>query len=212
LAPVVAAFQASDGDIRRTLAAIARSPAFLSDRSVRQKLKDPVDYTIGIMRATGVGSHLLSLRTEMGTFENPLPQRIHIELYHFLNCMDRQGMRLLFPPDPSGWKQGQVWASSDTMAARQVLALPFATPDKGNQVVLETIRHFVATGNPRDGAQILSRICLFFDWDLKPATIRVIAEAWRGNAHDLVSDLWTFYHPFLKTLSLAAAAPETHFC
>ncbi len=49
---VAAAFRASDGDIRRTLEALFKDPAFFQKRFFRAKVKTPLEFTASALRAT----------------------------------------------------------------------------------------------------------------------------------------------------------------
>jgi uncharacterized protein (DUF1800 family) len=208
----VAAFTSSDGNIRATLAAIARTPEFYSPRCVRQKMKDPVDWTVGTMRAAGLGPFLMSFRSTPGSFETPLAQFLQEILYEFLASMDRQGMPLFRPPNPAGWSPSDKWTSSATLTERLSLKIPLTAPDARSSAILKQFRHFVEEGKPRSGAAIFNRLCLLFDWDPTPPNRAIIEKVWAGATADIVSDLWKFGPRFQKTLTLIAAAPETHFC
>jgi uncharacterized protein (DUF1800 family) len=212
LASAIAAWTAGDGDIRKTLGAIARTPEFFSERAVRQKVKSPVDYTVGLMRAAGVGAQTLSLRERPGSFDHPLPQLIHQVLYGFLSSMDRQGQALLRPNDASGWREGEVWVTSGAQGERLALRIPFNTPDKGNDAILKSIRDFVAAGKPAKTSEVLDRLCLLFDWSPSAESRVVLEGIWTGKPGGYLSDLWQFYPRLTQTLHAVAATPEVHFC
>jgi len=211
LEPVVAAFISSGGNIRRTLSAIARSPAFYSEKCVRQKLKSPLDYTVGMMRSVDLGPLLLAMRKEPGKYGAPLPALLQNLLYEILVSMDRQGMSLLRPPNPSGWSGGESWVSSAAMGARLMQAIPFTAPDDTG-VVLKRVVRFVAQTKPRDGRATLGALCRLFDWSPGENTQKVLLELWAGAPSTYLTNTWDFAPRFTKTLHLMAAAPETNMC
>jgi len=211
LEPIVAVFIASGGDIRRTLGSMARSSAFYSEKCVRQKIKSPLDYTVGMMRSVGLGPMLLAMRKEPGSFDTPLPALLQQILYDLLVNMDRQGMGLLRPPNPSGWAEGQAWATSAAMGARMLLTIPFTAPDDTG-VVLKRIIKAVAQPKPKDGVAVLARLCRLFDWSPSESTRKILTGIWAGNPDVYLVNAWEFAPRFTKTLHLVAAAPEAHMC
>jgi uncharacterized protein (DUF1800 family) len=212
LEPILKVFQESGGSIRATMAAIALSEAFFSEACVRQRVKNPADYTIGLARAAGVGPALLALRKEPGTYETPLPQIIHFLVFQVLNNMDRQGMMLFHPADPSGWKDGVHWANTGTLFERLTFTLPFCTPDKGADTILQRVLAFVRAKRPKNSEALVAVLSEYFDWNLKPDTATIVAKIWHGNVSEQISNIWSFYPRFQKSMHLVAAAPESHFC
>jgi uncharacterized protein (DUF1800 family) len=73
-----------------------RSEAFFSKRSRAGRVKNPVEYTIGLMRTTGCKS-----RTD-----------------YMDNLLASLGQRPGEPPTVNGWPLGTLWYSADSMVAR----------------------------------------------------------------------------------------------
>ncbi len=78
------------------LRALFTSPAFYSPRAYRAKIKSPVEFTVGIVRA---------LRIATDAF--PLP-----------GTTTRMGQALFNPPNVAGWPGGVSWINSTTWLER----------------------------------------------------------------------------------------------
>lgn len=103
--------------IKSLLRAIATSDEFWSSKCVRKQIKSPLDFSISIVRQLGLGQFALSLAGDFGP-EDRLPVSILGLTRGTYSAMDRQGMKLLFPPDVAGWDWGNAWISSATMVER----------------------------------------------------------------------------------------------
>lgn len=212
LQPVVDAYMASEGDIRQTVLAIAKSPEFYSDRCVRRRFKNPADFNIAMMRAAHLGPTILAMRTQPGTYETPLPNYLQNLLFEVLASMDRQGLSLLRPPNPAGWAEGKTWANSGAMAERMLISIPMCSGDAKGSTLLKPILQFVAEGRPKKAEDTIAHLCRYFDWSLSDNTKEVIAKVWAGSPGVYTNSLWEFAPRFNKTVHLVAAAPEAHFC
>lgn len=209
---IAKAFTDSNGNIRKTVAAIARHDAFWSEKAVRRRIKSPVEYTVPMLRALNLGGALMAFRAKPATSGRPLNPVIQNSLFTALESIDAQGQSLLRPPNPSGWKDGSDWAHSATMTARMTMQIPFVTPFPGQNATLLTALAFVKEAKPRTGPEVLARIALLFDWSLSEASLAVLNKVWEGKPSAYLAYLPEFHARFQKTLHLAAAATETHFC
>jgi uncharacterized protein (DUF1800 family) len=99
--------------IKPMLYAIAESDEFWSDKCVRRQIKNPVDFTLAVYRQLGMGP--ISLQV----LENARNERAALAASRGVDlAMEKQGMKLLYPPDVAGWDWGPAWISSATMVER----------------------------------------------------------------------------------------------
>jgi hypothetical protein len=95
--PLAAQLRLSAYELRPMLRTLLRSEAFFSARSrAHRRVKSPVEYLVGFIRATGL--------------ELPLP-RLHARL-------EQLGQVPTAPPDVGGWPGGEAWISPGAMAVR----------------------------------------------------------------------------------------------
>lgn len=105
LAPFVAKWKATKGDVREVLRAMFLSPAFSSDKAYRARIKSPAEYVIGAIRSLG------------GTIA---PRQV-------VGLMARMGQDLFNPPSVKGWDGGLAWISSSTLFERFNFAASITT-------------------------------------------------------------------------------------
>ncbi len=96
LAPLIAAWNATGGEIRAVLRALFTSAAFTPETATTAHIKNPVLWTIGIMRGLGVAA----------TDQN------------VANYLSQQSMTLFRPPNVGGWPNGLAWISPDNQLLR----------------------------------------------------------------------------------------------
>jgi uncharacterized protein (DUF1800 family) len=101
LAPLAEEFRASHYDFGALVARILRSNLFFSPAAYRTRIKSPVDYVLGIVRA---------LEGHVGT--TALAQDL-VSL----------GQELFYPASVKGWDGGPAWLNGHTLLFRQNLAL-----------------------------------------------------------------------------------------
>jgi uncharacterized protein (DUF1800 family) len=95
LEPLAASY-ARDLDFGRLAGTMLRSNLFFSDAAIGQKVKSPVDFAFGIVKATGI---------------SPAPAMLH-------RGLSSLGQRLLEPPTRDGWAGGRRWLNEFTTVAR----------------------------------------------------------------------------------------------
>jgi uncharacterized protein (DUF1800 family) len=105
LAPFVARWKESKGNVREVVRAIFLSPAFSSDRAYRARIKSPAEFVIGAIRSLG------------GTIA---PRQV-------VGLMARMGQDLFNPPSVKGWDGGLAWMSSSAMFERFNFAASITT-------------------------------------------------------------------------------------
>jgi uncharacterized protein (DUF1800 family) len=156
LEPLAAEYRRSDFDNGALVERMLRSNLFFSAQAYRSKIKAPVDFVLGIVRALE-GHRVLEGRGGVGTVE-------------LARALEGLGQRLFYPPSVAGWEGGRAWLNGQTFLLRQNLALAMtATTDNrfGRRLdpapLLE--RHNART--PEEKVDFLIRLLL--QGDLPPA-------------------------------------------
>jgi hypothetical protein len=101
LEPLADRFRKSDYDIADLVGTVLRSRHFFSDHAYRQRVKSPVEYVLGAVRATQ---------------PEPVAPRA------LLQPLEAMGQSLFAPPNVKGWTGGKNWLNSATLLARQNFA------------------------------------------------------------------------------------------
>ena len=101
LAPLEERFRKSDYDIADLVKAMLGSNLFFSDHAYRKRLKWPVEYALGAVRAV-------------------VPDRV--PLGDLLDPLSKMGQALFEPPNVKGWRTGTDWLNSATLLARNNFA------------------------------------------------------------------------------------------
>lgn len=100
LAPLLAAWNATGGEIRAVLRTMFLSDAFMPERATRAHIKHPVAWAVGATRA----------------LEASVP------LDRLVTIVAQLGMDLFDPPDVSGWRGGLGWVTPHGQVLRVNLA------------------------------------------------------------------------------------------
>ena len=114
LDPLVNSF-AKNGDIRDTVETILRSNVFFSPAAYRCRVKSPVEYTVGLVRA---------FEGQVGTDQ-------------LSNRIDDLGQSLYNPPTSAGWPGGLHWLNDASIVGRENLARDLLQPPKNSKYKLE---------------------------------------------------------------------------
>lgn len=107
IAPLAEQFRRSDFDTGAIVSTMLRSNLFFSPTAYRCRIKAPVDYAVGIVRA---------LEGRLGT--TALAQ-----------ALEGMGQHLLYPPSVKGWDGGPAWLNGQTLLFRQNLALALTSTE-----------------------------------------------------------------------------------
>jgi hypothetical protein len=111
LEPLAERFRHSDYDIADLVATMLRSRHFFSEYAYRQRIKSPVEYVLGVVRAVH-------------------PDAAPREL---VQPLEQMGQALFAPPNVKGWTGGKNWLNSATVLARQNFAQHMlGTPPQAN--------------------------------------------------------------------------------
>jgi uncharacterized protein (DUF1800 family) len=110
LEPLAERFRQSDYDIADLVGTILRSRHFYSEYAYRRRVKSPVEYVLGVVRAV----------------KPTAPPR------DLVGPLEAMGQPLFAPPNVRGWPGGKTWLNSATILARQNFA-QVMTGSEGNQ-------------------------------------------------------------------------------
>lgn len=94
--PLAMEFRRHDYDMSWLLKTIFRSNLFYSPLAVRQRIKSPVEYAIGLLRSLGGSSNAFALAQDLL----------------------QMGQGVFFPPNVKGWDGGREWINSSTLVSR----------------------------------------------------------------------------------------------
>lgn len=214
------------GSIKAVLRRIFTSQSFYSPKAERALYKNPVDFTLGVCRALGVGS--------FGPVVNPTIQdatggrQVLAAVQAIGQAMNRMGMRLLYPPSVAGWDPGAAWINSATMLERMKLAdvlfgsaqpAPAGKPGQQNRQVRALARARVpaeqifGADTYSTAEQIVDRLLTVFDAPMPPEKHKVLAEtviaAGGPKALERPATAQVVVHDVAK---LIFASPEFQFC
>ena len=107
LEPLAAKLRENEYQIGLVVEVMLRSNLFFSEHSYRNRIKSPVDFTVGTV-------HILEGRVNTVTLSQAL---------------DNLGQRLFAPPSVKGWDGGETWLNSTTLLLRQNLALALTSTE-----------------------------------------------------------------------------------
>jgi uncharacterized protein (DUF1800 family) len=112
IAPLASAFRDSDYQIEKPVAMILRSNLFYDPSFRRKRVKSPVEFAVGTVRALEI--------------LNPTVQTSALA-----EACTRMGQTLYAPPSVAGWDGGPAWINSTAMLARANLALGLLSDQNG---------------------------------------------------------------------------------
>lgn len=111
LEPIAEAFRKSDYDVKVPLRMILGSKLFYADTTIRQRVKSPVEYVVGMIRSLEILRPTLS--------SDKIAQ----------SC-DEMGQALFEPPSVAGWDGGSAWINTTAMLARTNMVLHIVDESK----------------------------------------------------------------------------------
>jgi uncharacterized protein (DUF1800 family) len=107
LEPLAAQFRKSDYDFGALVATMLRSNLFFAPAVYRTRVKAPVDFALGIVRA---------LEGRIGTTA-------------LAAGLEELGQSVFYPPSVKGWDGGPAWLNGQTLLTRQNLALALTSTE-----------------------------------------------------------------------------------
>lgn len=121
VAPFAQTYLDSGHDIRAVVEAIFRSDAFVSERSMYEHVKSPVEYVVGSLRMLGAT----------------------VRERELVNVLRQLGQEILNPPNVAGWPGGLSWINPSTLLTRYNFAsrVAFAQggPGEGGGIDLQPL-------------------------------------------------------------------------
>ena len=112
IAPLADALRKSDYDIRSVVSLILRSRLFHDPATRRKRVKSPVEFAVGTVRALEILQPTLSADA-------------------LSEAIGRMGQALFAPPSVAGWEGGPAWINTTTTLARSNFALGVLGKDGG---------------------------------------------------------------------------------
>src|SRR5215469_13666304 len=128
--PMVDAYHKNSHSIRAMVEAMLRTPAFLSEKAYRQRIKSPVEFLCGAIRGLGIQTSLATSAL----------RGLYVEL----------GQTPFDPPNVSGWdgdKISQAWLTTQTWLARVNLINTLVVAATGSSVQGTRRRQAVSSSN-----------------------------------------------------------------
>ncbi len=107
LEPLAEGFRSSGFDFGKLVETMLRSNLFFSTEVYRSRIKSPVDFALGMVRA---------LEGKVGTTA-------------LAEALRELGQNVFFPPSVKGWDGGQAWLNGQTLLYRQNLALALTSTE-----------------------------------------------------------------------------------
>ncbi|MBX9625645.1 MAG: DUF1800 domain-containing protein [Gemmataceae bacterium] len=114
LAPLEDRLRASDYDIADLVRAMLGSRLFFSEHAYRKRVKWPVEFALGAVRAVVPA-------------RGPDPLADWVPLADLKDPLSKMGQALFAPPNVKGWRTGTDWLNSATLLARNNFAETVAT-------------------------------------------------------------------------------------
>jgi hypothetical protein len=115
LEPLCESFRKSDYDIAELVRTMLASRLFYSEHAFRRRVKSPVEYVLGAVRA------VYRRYDESDPSYQPLPPQV------LVRRVTAMGQALFAPPNVKGWPGGRAWLSTSTMLERDNFAAALAT-------------------------------------------------------------------------------------
>ncbi|HXT60625.1 MAG TPA: DUF1800 domain-containing protein [Pirellulales bacterium] len=136
LEPLAAGFRASDYDMTWLLRTMLRSNFFYSPHAVRQRVKSPVEFAIGLLRMLQGSANTYALADDLRDL----------------------GQAVFFPPNVKGWDGGAAWINSSTLVGRANLVWKLASDSDGRYKTHLALDRLPALDGLKEPAAISRRI------------------------------------------------------
>ncbi len=176
IAPLTESFS-EDYDVARLVGTILRSNLFFSSKAYRQRIKSPVEFALGIIRAFEVTVSTTELGKDLAAL----------------------GQNLFNPPTVKGWRGGRHWINSATLLGRGNLghALLAGTDPYGDKIDPWAVAKNHGASSTEAGRSFL--LDLFLQGDLDVCVRDALSETEPSVTDDPSQRLRQFAH-FVVTL------------
>lgn len=191
LEPLAQQLRKSDYDVGQLVATMLRSNLFFSKDAYRTKVKSPVEFAIGIVRALGARPNVSALALRL----------------------EGLGQHLFHPPSVKGWDGGQVWLNGQTLLFRQNLSLALtSTGDDQLTPRCDPAALIQHLGRSDDAGIVDFLLTLFLQNDVPPSTrdrlTSYLAQARRQRPSAYEPDDAAAAHPVRAVCHLTLTLPE----
>lgn len=181
LAPLVDDFRKSDLDIGQLMRRMLSSKLFFSPMAYRQRIKSPVEFTIGSVLA--------------------LPGDVPME--PLVALMQGLGQELFAPPNVKGWDGGKAWLNTATLLARDNLIWKLVG-DSGNENKTDPASFAKTHAGDDSAKQVGFFVDLFLQDDIGDDTRKKLVDFYKqGGPTGAARD-----HRLRETLHMLLVLPE----
>jgi uncharacterized protein (DUF1800 family) len=170
LEPLAAQFRKSDYDFGALVATVLRSNLFFAPTVYRTRIKSPVDFALGVVRA---------LEGKLGTIA-------------LATALEELGQSVFYPPSVKGWDGGPAWLNGQTLLTRQNLALALTStedPRFGRRTDPAALTH--KYGKQTDAEIVNFFLALFLQGDVPPESRERLLQYERQAHKQSVPVYWT---------------------
>jgi uncharacterized protein (DUF1800 family) len=175
---LAATFKSGDYHLKPVLKEIATMPEFWGPKCVRQKVKSPADFIVGILRQFELNTFLHTLRPANTTPMTPMHPILRGTAGLLWGSMYQQGLQLLFPPDVSGWRWGTAWLSSANMAERMKFSATIFNVGAKDKGLAGYFGNKIKTEHkPMNDTDLVEALCQTFDIDFAATKKSVLVKA-----------------------------------
>ena len=154
-----ATLRANDFELRPVLRQILLSEAFFSPRSLRPRIKRPVDYVVGFVRSTG----------------------LELEFEDMHEHLDALAMLPSMPSNVSGWPEGVAWMTAHGMVSRGNALLDAITSRSHQGRIGVGLERILPPRAERTATQVVNRFVAVLG--IQPEPGEVEEWAWYLNQH-----------------------------
>jgi uncharacterized protein (DUF1800 family) len=170
IAPLADQFRSSGYNIEALVRTVLSSNLFFSPMAYRARVKAPVDFGLGIIKA---------LEGRVGTTALAV-------------ALEELGQNVFYPPSVKGWDGGRAWLNGQTLLSRQNLALALTSTEDtrfGSRTDPAALAH--KYGKTDDEGPIDFFLGLFLQGDLAPASRGRLLEYQQRSRKQTFPVYWT---------------------
>ncbi|HEY1191179.1 MAG TPA: DUF1800 domain-containing protein [Gemmata sp.] len=191
LEPLAEQYRATGFDTGKLIATVLRSNAFFSPAAYRAKVKSPVEFAIGTVRALEGAAGALPLA----------------------EALDGLGQVLFAPPSVKGWDGGEAWLNAQTLLGRNNLALALTSGDDSRFGTRCDPSALAAKHEAGTGAKVVDFLLgLFLQGDVPPQARARLVDYLKGARDVKYPGYWSAgdinSHRIRAVAHLVLALPE----
>lgn len=213
-------FLAHDGNIIETLRSMTKMDEFWSDKCVRNLVKNPVDYVVGIVRAQNSRERILRDFPKDNTKSTPIPEDVMGSTSGIMYFLSECGMNLFFPQTVAGWDWGKGWISTNTLIQRKRFTgvhTYYRVEKEGKEEWLpdlptQYVTNEIKKRKPQSVEAIVAAFCTIYDCPLSIEQNAVLVKHFEKMGGVGVLEAGHFAWSCTLALQLLGSAPEFHMC